>query len=66
MANTDSKVNPIEFFKQVRQETLKVTWPGRKEVLFTSFMVLIFALILAVFFVFVDSIIDFILSHILF
>ena len=28
-----AKVNPLQFFRQVRQEIKKVTWPSRKEVM---------------------------------
>jgi preprotein translocase subunit SecE len=35
------KTSPIEFFRQVRQEANKVTWPSRKETLVTGAMVVI-------------------------
>ena len=49
-----AKVNPILFFKQVKQEVKKVTWPTRKEVTQTSIMVLILVAIAAGFFFLVD------------
>ena len=50
-----SKTNVGEFFKQVRQETQKVTWPNRKETLVTTTMVLLMVLAAAMFFFFVDQ-----------
>ncbi|MBS4046225.1 preprotein translocase subunit SecE [Ferrovibrio terrae] len=51
-----AKVSPIEFFRQVRQETAKVTWPSRKETLITTAMVFVMGLVAAVFFFVVDTI----------
>ena len=36
-----ARPNPIQFLQQVRQETAKVTWPGRNEVLISTVMVLV-------------------------
>ena len=36
-----AKISPIQFFRQVKQEIKKVTWPTRKEVMQTSIMVII-------------------------
>ena len=46
--------NPIQFISQVRAEVAKITWPGRREVLITSVMVFILAVLAATFFFFVD------------
>lgn len=51
-----AKVSPIEFFRQVRQETAKVTWPSRKETLITTAMVFVMGLVAALFFFVVDTI----------
>ncbi len=51
-----AKVSPIEFFRQVRQETAKVTWPSRKETMITTAMVFVMGLVAAVFFFVVDTI----------
>ena len=48
-----AKISPIQFFRQVKQEVKKVTWPTRKEVVRTSIMVIAIA---ATFFFFVDQI----------
>ena len=50
-----AKVNPGEFFRQVRAETAKVVWPTRKETLTTALMVVIMTSILGIFFFGVDS-----------
>jgi len=50
-----AKVNPGEFFRQVRAETAKVVWPTRKETTTTAVMVVIMTTILGIFFFGVDS-----------
>lgn len=46
--------NPIQFVQQVRAEVAKVVWPSRREVAVTSGMVLLMALLAAIFFFLVD------------
>ena len=53
-----AKTSPGEFIQQVRAETRKVTWPTFKETWMTGVMVLIMTMILAVFFLGVDSAFD--------
>jgi len=60
-----AKTNPVEFVRQVRQETAKVTWPGRREVMVTTVMVFIMVVIMAVFFVGVDQVLQFIVRTLL-
>ena len=50
-----AKTSPGEFIRQVRAETSKVHWPTRKETVATAIMVMIMALLLAVFFFGVDA-----------
>jgi preprotein translocase subunit SecE len=50
-----AKVNPGEFFRQVRAETAKVVWPTRKETVTTAIMVVIMTTMLGIFFFGVDS-----------
>ncbi|MCF6445928.1 preprotein translocase subunit SecE [Nereida sp. MMG025] len=57
--------NPLQFIQQVRTEVGRVTWPTRREVLLTTVMVFIMAMLTAVFFFFVDWIIRTGLSFIL-
>lgn len=46
--------NPLQFIQQVRAEVAKIVWPGRREVLLTTAMVLVMATLTAIFFFFVD------------
>jgi preprotein translocase subunit SecE len=48
-----------EFFRQVRQEALKVTWPSRKETLVTTGMVFAMSFAAALFF----FVVDWVLGH---
>jgi preprotein translocase, secE subunit len=50
-----AKVSPMQFFRQVKQEIKKVTWPTRKEVVQTSIMVIVIVAIAAAFFFVVDQ-----------
>jgi len=50
-----AKVNPGEFFRQVRSETAKVVWPTRRETVTTMIMVVIMTTLLGIFFFGVDS-----------
>ncbi|MES3019197.1 MAG: preprotein translocase subunit SecE [Bacteroidota bacterium] len=47
----------LEFIRQVRQETSKVTWSTRKEVMVSTSVVLVMVLIASVFFLIVDGVI---------
>jgi preprotein translocase subunit SecE len=49
------KTSPTEFIQQVREETAKVTWPSRKEVMISTVMVLIMVALASVFFLVVDA-----------
>jgi preprotein translocase subunit SecE len=53
------KTSPIEFFRQVRQEANKVTWPTRKETLVTGAMVFVMVMITGLFFLVVDQVLSF-------
>ena len=53
------KTSPIEFFRQVRQEANKVTWPTRKETLVTGAMVFVMVMITGLFFLVVDQALSF-------
>lgn len=60
-----SKISPIQFLRQVKQEVKKVSWPTKKEVVQTSTMVLILVAIAATFFFFVDQILGWLVKLIL-
>ncbi len=48
--------NPFEFIQQVRAEASKVIWPGRRETLVTTGLVLLLVVFTSVFFVIVDQV----------
>ncbi len=50
-------VNPAKFLREVRTETGRVTWPGRKETTVTTALVLGMTVLTAIFFFGVDQII---------
>ena len=50
-------VNPVKFFREVRSEALKITWPTRRETLVTTAMVLVLSALTATFFALVDILI---------
>lgn len=50
-----AKFNPGEFMRQVQAEARKVVWPTRQETVTTAIFVGILMVILAVFFLGVDS-----------
>ena len=50
--------NVLQFIRQVRQETLKVTWPTRKETLVSTGMVFFMVILAALFFFGVDQILS--------
>ena len=51
-----AKTTPALFFKQVRQEVAKVTWPTRRETTVSTGMVFVMVVVAAVFFLVVDQI----------
>ena len=53
-----TKTNPMQFIRQVRQETSKVTWPTRKETMVSTGMVFVMVIIAALFFFLVDQVLS--------
>jgi preprotein translocase subunit SecE len=51
--------NPMEFLQEVREETNKVTWPSRRELVVSTIMVLIMVTIASLFFLAADTVIKF-------
>lgn len=49
--------NPLQFIQEVRAEIAKVIWPSRREVMVTSTMVFLLAILTAAFFFLVDFLI---------
>lgn len=50
-----AEMNPAKFVREVRTEISKVTWPSRKETIISTTMVLVLALVAALFFLAVDG-----------
>ena len=57
-----ARPNPIQFLQQVRQETAKVTWPSRNEVLVSTIMVLVLVIAASLFFLLADQVISWLVS----
>lgn len=51
-----AKANPLEFIRQVQAEMRKVVWPTRQETVTTAIFVAILMVLLAVFFLGIDSV----------
>ena len=49
--------DPLKFFREVRAEMTKVTWPSRKETVITTSLVMGLAALAALFFFLADQII---------
>ena len=50
-----AKFSPGKFFREVRSETEKVTWPTRRETMITTLMVFIMSGLAAIFFLVADQ-----------
>ncbi len=50
-----AKSSPVQFFKEVRLEARKVTWPTWKETWISTVMVFVMGLLAALFFFLVDQ-----------
>ena len=55
-----------DFYKEVKQEALKITWPTKPEVITTTIMVFIFVFLSSIFFLLIDKIVSFLVEYILF
>ena len=60
-----AKFAPVEFFKQVRTEVKKVTWPSRAETTQSTIAVLIMVTIASLFMFFADQIIAWVIRLVL-
>ncbi len=58
-------INPLKFLQEVKQEAFRVTWPTGKETATGAVMVLVMAVIAAVFFLLLDQFYKFFLDLIL-
>ena len=48
--------NPLNFFRSVKQEIFKITWPTSKEAMMGSVMVIVMAVIASLFFLLLDQV----------
>ena len=48
-------INPLKFLQEVKQEAFRVTWPTGKETATGAVMVVIMAIIAAIFFLLLDQ-----------
>ena len=55
----------LQFFREVRQEAGKVTWPTRKETTVSTIMVFVMVFVMSLFFLLADQIIQFVLRLVL-
>jgi preprotein translocase subunit SecE len=60
-----AKHNPLEFIQEVRQETAKVTWPGRKEVMVTTVAVMVMVALASIFFLVTDQVLGWLVGLVL-
>ncbi len=60
-----AKTTPGEFVRQVRAESSKVVWPTRQETITTTIMVMIMMTILALFFLGIDSVFNWVVQSLL-
>lgn len=65
MAQAEKKTNPIAFFRQVKAESKKVTWPTRKETTLSTIMVFIMVVTASVFLFLTDQIVATVIRWIL-
>jgi preprotein translocase subunit SecE len=54
-----AKISPVEFIQEVREETNKITWPSRREVMVSTIMVLIMVTAASLFFLGVDAVLKY-------
>lgn len=60
-----AKTGPVEFFRQVRSEMKKVTWPSRKETTVSVIAVFIMVTFASIFLYFADQVIAFLVRLIM-
>lgn len=60
-----AKTGPVEFFRQVKSETKKVTWPSRKETGVSMIAVFVMVVTCSIFLYLADQVIAFSLRMIM-
>jgi preprotein translocase subunit SecE len=64
-AEPRKRTSPGQFFKEVRTEARRITWPSWKETWINSVLVLILVTVTAIFFLLVDGTFSFLLQQLL-
>ena len=60
-----AKIAPVEFFKQVRSEAKRVTWPTRQETIASTVAVFVMVVIASVFLFTADQVLSYIVRLVL-
>ncbi len=60
-----AKTGPIQYFKEVKSELNKVTWPSKDETIKSTIAVFIMVVIIATFLFFADQVMSFFIKLIL-
>jgi preprotein translocase subunit SecE len=55
-------INPLKFIQGVKNEAFRVSWPTGKETLTGAVMVVLLAIVAAIFFLILDQILKFLLN----
>ena len=55
-------INPIKFIQEVKNEAFRVSWPTGRETLTGAVMVVLLAIVAAIFFLILDQILKFLLN----
>jgi preprotein translocase subunit SecE len=55
-------INPFKFIQDVKNEAFKVSWPTGKETITGAVMVVLLAIVAAIFFLILDQILKFLLN----
>lgn len=65
MSANEEKVGPLQFFRQVRSEVKKITWPSRHETMVSTIAVFIMVFFASVFMYFADQIMAFLVRSVI-
>ena len=60
-----AKIAPAEFFKQVRSEAKRVTWPSRQETMASTIAVFVMVVIASVFLFTADQVLSYVVRLVL-
>ena len=58
-------IRPLKFIQEVKNEAFRVSWPTGRETLTGAVMVVLLAIVAAIFFLILDQILKFLLNFIL-